>query len=326
VRALQKAAAADRIAATWFSASAFSIDVNLTDGAAHQVSAYVVDWGNQGRAQTLEVRDAVSGALLDTRSMSGFSEGRYYAWSIRGHAEIRVVNNGGINAVVSGLFFDNPASGSGTSATFVSTDTTTQGSWKGVKGADGFAIANDATSLPAYATATIVGQANWTWEAATTNVRALQKAAAADRIAATWFSASAFSIDVNLTDGVAHQVSVYVVDWGNQGRAQTLEVRDAVSGALLDTRSMSGFSEVAITRGRSAAMRRSGWSTTVASMPSSAACSSPRKRPLLPSEGRSFWCVRSDELTQQDHWIDPARPSCRSVRRCHGRDRQPDRR
>ena len=137
----------------------------------------------------------------------------------------------------------NPASGSGTSATFVSTDTTTQGSWKGVKGVDGFAIANDATSLPAYATATPVGQANWTWEASTTNVRALQKAAAADRIAATWYSASAFSIDVNITDGAAHQVSAYVVDWGNQGRAQTLEVRDAVSGALLDTRSMSGFSE-----------------------------------------------------------------------------------
>jgi len=207
------------------------------------VSVYVVDWGNQGRAQTLEVRDAVTNALLDTRSMSGFSEGRYYTWSIRGHAVIRAVNNGGVNAVVSGLFFDNPASGSGTSATFVSTDTTTQGSWKGVKGADGFAIANDATSLPGYAAATIVGQANWTWEASTTNVRALQKAAAADRIAATWYSASAFSIDVNLTDGAAHQVSVYVVDWGNQGRAQTLEVRDAVSGALLDTRSMSGFSE-----------------------------------------------------------------------------------
>jgi hypothetical protein len=136
-----------------------------------------------------------------------------------------------------------PASGSGTSATFVSTDTTTQGSWKGVKGADGFVIANDATSVPGYVTATIVGQADWTWEPATTNVRALQKAAAADRIAATWYSGSAFSIDVNLTDGAPHQVSVYVVDWDNQERAQTLEVRDAVSGALLDTRSVSGFSE-----------------------------------------------------------------------------------
>ena len=43
-------------------------------------------------------------------------------------------------------------------ALFVTTDTATQGTWKGVYGAQGYAIANDATSYPAYAQVTLSGQ------------------------------------------------------------------------------------------------------------------------------------------------------------------------
>ena len=51
--------------------------------------------------------------------------------------------------------------------------------------------------------------------------RALQRASpqATDRLAATWYSGSPFTIDVNLTDGQTHAVSLYAVDWDTTTRA-----------------------------------------------------------------------------------------------------------
>ncbi len=71
-------------------------------------------------------------------------------------------------------------------AVFVTNDAATQGTWKGVYGAEGYAIANDATNYPAYAQVTFSGQSNYTWAAQRPMCELLQKAAASDRIASTW--------------------------------------------------------------------------------------------------------------------------------------------
>ena len=339
VRALQKADAADRIAATWYGAT-FLIDVNLTDTATHAMTLHLLDWESAGRVQQIDVRDAVSGALLDTRTASGFSGGQYWTWTVRGHVSVRVTQTaGGGGAVVGGIFFDggtgNPpptvtlttpvegssytapaaialaasaldgdgisrvefyqtpaqgqatligqpvttspyqltwsnvaagsytltakafdtrgastvsapvhvtvsTAGGSTSATFVGTDPTTRGNWQGLYGADGYQIVGNVTNYPSYAVVTPTGQASWTWAASTSDVRALQKADAADRIAATWYGGT-FSIDINLVDQALHQVTLYVLDWESAGKVERFDVRDAVSGALLDTRTASGF-------------------------------------------------------------------------------------
>jgi len=83
----------------------FTIDLNLVDGLTHRVALYVVDWDSTSRIQVIEVRDSVTNALLDTRRVSGFHDGQYLAWNIRGHVTVRVVNTAGVNAVLSGLFF-----------------------------------------------------------------------------------------------------------------------------------------------------------------------------------------------------------------------------
>jgi subtilisin family serine protease len=334
VRALQKAAASDRIAATWY--GGVSIDVNLTDGSPHHVSLYLIDWDNLGRAERVEVRDATSNTLLDSRSISNFTNGQYLTWTVQGHVVMNVVLVSGVNSVASGIFFDaasgnappavtltGPAEGANyipgasiplsaratdsnginrvefyqgstlvatsmnglpdgtrdysapwnsvpagnytltakaydtlgassvslpvhvtvsaggsTSATFVATDTTTQGTWRGMYGGDGAIVANDSTRQPTYGTVTTAAP-SWTWAASTADVRALQKAAASDRIAATWYGAITF--DVNLTDGAAHHVSLYVIDWDSLGRAERVEVRDATTNTLLDSRSVSSF-------------------------------------------------------------------------------------
>jgi hypothetical protein len=151
----------------------------------------------------------------------------------------RMATGGRLN-VYSALRSCNPNVPS-TSATFVGTDTTTQGNWRGVYGTDGYNVINDTVQYPAYAQVTASGQGSWTWVGSTTDGRALQKASGTDRIAATWYG-STFSIDINVIDGTAHRVGLYLSDWDTTQRAETLEVRDAVTNALLDSRTASGFS------------------------------------------------------------------------------------
>ena len=323
----------------------FSIDINLTDGNAHQVGLYALDWDNQGRAETISVTDATSGAVLDSRSISGFSNGEWLVWNLTGHVTItltQIGSNPNANAVASGLFFDpagpltpdflisatpssqnvtrsssanytvaispeggfvgtvalsasglpsgatasfSPTSISGSStatlmlstnnavaggsypitvtgvsgslthnttvtlvvqvavpasAVFSKYDTTNQGTWKGLYGSNGWVIANDSNNYPAYAQVALNGESSYTWASSTTDVRALQSGVTNGRIASTWYGSS-FSVDINLTDGNTHQVGLYAVDWDNQGRAETISVTDATSGAVLDSRSISGF-------------------------------------------------------------------------------------
>jgi hypothetical protein len=105
-RALQKATnPADRIAATWYSNTPFTIDMNISDTATHQVALYFVDWDSTGRRQTIDVLDA-SGTVLNTQSLtSSFNGGVYLVWNVKGHVQFRISWNAGNNAVVSGLFF-----------------------------------------------------------------------------------------------------------------------------------------------------------------------------------------------------------------------------
>jgi hypothetical protein len=127
-------------------------------------------------------------------------------------------------------------------ASFVSADTTTEGSWKGTYGSDGFETIGDVLAPPSYAMVTPAGQGECTWIASTTDVRGLQKASAqaSDRIAACWYS-NQFTIDVNLTDGQPHAVSLYAVDWDSTRRSETIQVIDPTTQAVLDTRTISGF-------------------------------------------------------------------------------------
>jgi thermitase len=336
VRGLQKPTnPADRIAACWYAAGSFTLDLDLADGATHQVALYGLDWDKAGRAEKVEVLDAATGAVLNTQTLSGFQNGTYLVWNMKGHVKIRVTMTGPVNAVLSGLFVD-PAGGGAASppaapasltatggdakvtlgwsasagatgynvkrsataggpyanvatgvtatsyvdtgvtngtayyyvvtatngageggksneasatprtsaaATFVKADTTTKGNWQGVYGASGYSLAQSSQSLPVWAALSVTGQSVWTWAGSTGDVRGLQKPTnPADRIAACWYSAGSFTLDLNLTDGLQHQVALYGLDWDGLGRAQKVEVLDAANGAVLNTQSLSGFS------------------------------------------------------------------------------------
>ncbi len=246
VRALQNSAETGRIAATWYSGTSMSFDLDLTDGQAHEVSLYAVDWDTMARSEEVQIIDPTTGKVLDTEAIGHFHGGAYLSWNLSGNVVIKVTDLSGANAVVSGIFFGGkPAPAPTSSATFLATNTTTQGSWHGVYGANGYDIAADTSAgnpkLPSYATLGITGASTYTWAASTADPRALQNAANTGRIAATWYTSTSMSFNLDLTDGQVHKVSLYAVDWDSTVRDEQVQIIDAATGKVLDTETLSSF-------------------------------------------------------------------------------------
>ena len=138
------------IAAAWFSSSSFTLNISFNDGNAHTVALYALDWDRAGRVETIQIVDPSTNDILNTQALSNFSNGDYLVWSITGQVQINVTYSAGPNGVISGIFFGNggtsiassPGNGSSGSnsncpttinaVSFIGTDTTTQGAWKGV--------------------------------------------------------------------------------------------------------------------------------------------------------------------------------------------------
>lgn len=320
VRALQVSGQSYRMAASWYSTTGFTVDINLTDGQTHQVAVYCLDWDKNGREQVVSVLNAQNGAILDSRTLNAFQTGQYLVWNLSGHVQIQVTHLAGENAVISGLFFSpvgtpvalglSQQSGAvgatvtvfgynfGTSGTltfngtptvssqtqwsntsitapvptgatsgpvvvnvsgkktgnnanftvltgqtlqFLGNDGSTQGTWEGVYGADGYNVINLTPAYPSYATVTPSGQTEYTWSSNTQDPRALQVPGQSYRIAASWYSSANFTIGINLTDGQTHQLAVYCLDWDNQGRVETVSILNAQTGAVLDSHMISSF-------------------------------------------------------------------------------------
>jgi len=131
----------------------------------------------------------------------------------------------------------------GPAATFVATDTTTQGTWLGHYGSDGYDIASvTPANTPKYATFSENGS-SYTWASSTTDARGLLLPdSTTQRLATTWFSYPSFAFQIDFTDGNSHQLSLYALDWDSQGRSETITVQNAATNALLNTQTISKFS------------------------------------------------------------------------------------
>ena len=248
-RALQvSSGSASRIASTYFTLNpSFSVSLNLTDDNTHQVALYLLDWSNNGRSETIAIADAVTKTVLSTQSFTNFDNGQYAIWEIKGDVVITVTvtsNGVGDNPLIAAIFFGGSSGAPSSSATYSGLDTTTQGTWSGKYGADGGQIANDTSvTLPSYASLTFNGASTYTWDGLTTDPRALQvSSGSASRIASTYFTLNpSFSVSLNLTDGNAHRVALYLLDWSDNGRSETISIADAVTKTVLSTQSFTNF-------------------------------------------------------------------------------------
>ncbi|MHC1764173.1 MAG: glycoside hydrolase family 9 protein [Verrucomicrobiia bacterium] len=106
LRGLQIASGNGRVAGVWYSSTSFSVNIDLTDSRTHRVALYMVDWDRGGRAQQVEILDGVTGEVLDSQMVSGFEEGLYCVWHLKGKVRIRLTRLSGANAILAGLFFD----------------------------------------------------------------------------------------------------------------------------------------------------------------------------------------------------------------------------
>jgi beta-glucanase (GH16 family) len=245
-RALQSyAGSPSGIASCYNSSGSFNINVNVTDGSTRRVALYLLDWDGYARSENITILDASTNAVLDKETISGFHNGAYAMWNIKGNVVIQVAPAVFGTAVVSGVFFGSasaPVTTTTSAAVYSGVDTGTQGLWTGKYGADGFSIANDSVSLPSYATLSVTGDATYTWATQTSDARALQSyAGSPTRIASTFDSSSNFNINVNLTDGNSHRVALYLLDWDGYARAENITILDAGTNAVLDKETFSGF-------------------------------------------------------------------------------------
>ncbi|HEX2721928.1 MAG TPA: hypothetical protein VHM24_03360 [Gemmatimonadaceae bacterium] len=97
----------DRFAATWFDSNSLQLEIEFSDFALHRVAVYFVDWETTQRVQKIELRDgSPAGAVLDSRSVSGFSGGQYLIWDLAGKVVMTVSRTGSVNAVINAVFFD----------------------------------------------------------------------------------------------------------------------------------------------------------------------------------------------------------------------------
>ncbi len=237
VRALQVPVGGNRVVAGWHASQSFTVTVNLADGSVHDLELYFLDWARWGRVEQVRIADAATGAVLDTRTISSFGGGVYLDYVVSGKVLITITKQVGSNAVLNGLFFD----GNATAATFLGQDATTQGTWIGAYGAQGYDVINAAASLPSYATVTPAGQTPFTAVASTTDVRALQVPVGGNRVVAGWHASQSFTVTVNLADGSVHDLELYFLDWARWGRVEQVRIADAATGAVLDTRTISSF-------------------------------------------------------------------------------------
>jgi hypothetical protein len=125
---------------------------------------------------------------------------------------------------------------------FVKADEVTKGSWRGVYGAEGVAIANEKAILPVYAQVRWPRDTSFWIKSVPSDKRALQRTTdPVDRVASAWYSFSSFDIDITFTDTRTHQVALYMVDWDSNTRTQKVQVTDVATSKVLDERAVSAF-------------------------------------------------------------------------------------
>lgn len=259
-RALQTAPnSSTRVSACDYSnTGSFNVDVDITDGGTHQVALYLLDGDNQGRSETVTATDLSDNAQLSSTNVTSFEEGEYLVYNVSGDVQFTISNDpGSLNCVLSGLFFDpanggnnggNSGGGGGTqtpaTASYIGTDTTTEGNWNGVYGQGGYSVVGGSTSLPSDITFSVSGDTFYEWAAAgTADSRGLQTTAGSPQhVAACDYSNSgSFSMTVDTTDSQSHEMALYVVDYDHQNRSETIQLVDANTNAVLSSQSVSNF-------------------------------------------------------------------------------------
>jgi nitrogen fixation protein FixH len=135
----------------------------------------------------------------------------------------------------------------GDGARFVGSDASTRGTWKGIYGSAGWALAktpNIVNRPPFVSVLNLPPPASvFTYADPTVDSRGLQRPPMfLDRFAAVWADSAAVQLGIEFADLLTHRIVIYCVDWDTVGRAEKIEIlNSSVPPAVLDTRSLTAF-------------------------------------------------------------------------------------
>ncbi len=136
-----------------------------------------------------------------------------------------------------------------TSASYVTIDRTTLGSWKGKFGLDGYMVLGDGSVYPSNLVVSATGKSYVSWENPTANTSALQKSVkATERIASAWYANESFVVKLPFTDTKIHRLALYCLDYENKGLKQYIDIFNLDTGSILTSYYLSNFTKGAYVR------------------------------------------------------------------------------
>ncbi len=257
VRALQLPAVKGKLASrsTKALSASSSLTYTLDTGTAANVfTVYAAALDNKQRDQTITLADADKGFVLASVRLttSDLKNGKYVSFDIKGKVTVTVKSNNSSSAVVGGIFLDSAAfvdpSGTNTAST-VTTDTTTGGSWAGVYGSQGVYLPGDSTSLLNGAKITVSGATQKVISSDTSEASAPRRLSAytsgniANGFIAPLTSNSTITTNITFTDTQTRRISLYMADTQKQTTgASRVDVYDT-TGRLLNSQVVSDFSK-----------------------------------------------------------------------------------
>jgi hypothetical protein len=129
---------------------------------------------------------------------------------------------------------------------FLGFNTVIQGNWGGVYGSQGYSLFgwdnnSDLISLPSYVSSLSVGGSRYQWTGNTNDVRGLpgNSLNTGTRKANTSYANPTINIDISVNDSSFHKLTLYSLDWDNQGRQFTLNLINLSTGATEATANLT---------------------------------------------------------------------------------------
>ena len=219
----------------------FSLRLQLAADTTRRVSLYMADLARKTKQQTVTVTDNVTGAVLDSVSVSNIINGQYLTLDLNGDVTITFTGTTKALPVLNAVFFDTTP---GALGVFTGEDRSTRGKWIDVYGADGDVRFGIGQVLPSYATVTTGQTATSTvLKSNSSNRTALEDLDLAVNRGNEAFLTGPGVVEFTtaLTGTSERVISLYMADYNRRNRVQRVDVLDPNSGALLDTRVVRNF-------------------------------------------------------------------------------------
>lgn len=242
---IAKSAQLENVAGTGTVSNYFSssteivLNMDFTDGLTHETTFYAADSKKAGIAERIQIIDPTTNQVLASQDVSNFSNGEYATFDLGGSVQVRIIRLSGSAAVLGGVFFDSPP---GPPVSFDGIDTTTRGNWMGAYGiAADYLPGVSATTLDLgsdysnnIAILTINGATTQILSTTSNSLTALQYSSGttATRVSSRLIARSSFSIDLDFSDSVTHQVALYLADTDtNNKRSELVQITDGAASA-----------------------------------------------------------------------------------------------